>query len=66
MRARFEAEGDVIVITGGANGIGRALACAAADAGAPSPVAATPAAPAAAPAASGGGLEIIFRPDPTI
>jgi 2-hydroxycyclohexanecarboxyl-CoA dehydrogenase len=34
MRARFEAEGDVIVITGGANGIGRALACAAAEAGA--------------------------------
>jgi 2-hydroxycyclohexanecarboxyl-CoA dehydrogenase len=26
MRARFEADGDVIVITGGANGIGRALA----------------------------------------
>jgi 3-oxoacyl-[acyl-carrier protein] reductase len=34
MRAHFEAEGDVIVITGGANGIGRALACAAAEAGA--------------------------------
>jgi 3-oxoacyl-[acyl-carrier protein] reductase len=34
MRARFEAEGDVIVVTGGANGIGRALACAAAQAGA--------------------------------
>jgi 3-oxoacyl-[acyl-carrier protein] reductase len=34
MRARFEADGDVIVITGGANGIGRALACAAAAAGA--------------------------------
>lgn len=34
MRARFEAEGDVIVVTGGANGIGRALACAAAEAGA--------------------------------
>jgi 3-oxoacyl-[acyl-carrier protein] reductase len=34
MRARFEAEGDVIVVTGGANGIGRALACAAAKAGA--------------------------------
>jgi 2-hydroxycyclohexanecarboxyl-CoA dehydrogenase len=34
MRARFEAEGDVIVVTGGANGIGRALACAAAAAGA--------------------------------
>jgi 2-hydroxycyclohexanecarboxyl-CoA dehydrogenase len=34
MRARFDAEGDVIVITGGANGIGRALACAAAEAGA--------------------------------
>jgi 2-hydroxycyclohexanecarboxyl-CoA dehydrogenase len=34
MRARFEAEGDVIVITGGANGIGRALACAAAGIGA--------------------------------
>jgi 2-hydroxycyclohexanecarboxyl-CoA dehydrogenase len=34
MRARFEADGDVIVVTGGANGIGRALACAAAEAGA--------------------------------
>jgi 2-hydroxycyclohexanecarboxyl-CoA dehydrogenase len=34
MRARFEAEGDVIVVTGGASGIGRALACAAAAAGA--------------------------------
>lgn len=34
MRARFEAAGDVIVVTGGANGIGRALACAAAQAGA--------------------------------
>ena len=34
MRARFEAEGDVIVVTGGANGIGRALACAAAKTGA--------------------------------
>src|SRR5215831_2279941 len=34
MRARFEAEGDVIVVTGGANGIGRALAHAAAKAGA--------------------------------
>jgi 2-hydroxycyclohexanecarboxyl-CoA dehydrogenase len=34
MRARFEADGDVIVITGGANGIGRALALAAAQAGA--------------------------------
>ena len=34
MRARFEAEGDVIVVTGGANGIGRALARAAAKAGA--------------------------------
>jgi 2-hydroxycyclohexanecarboxyl-CoA dehydrogenase len=34
MRARFEAEGDVIVVTGGANGIGRALACAAAQVGA--------------------------------
>jgi len=34
MRARFEANGDVIVVTGGANGIGRALACAAAEAGA--------------------------------
>ena len=30
MKARFEADGDVIVITGGANGIGRALARAAA------------------------------------
>jgi 2-hydroxycyclohexanecarboxyl-CoA dehydrogenase len=34
MRARFNAEGDVIVVTGGANGIGRALARAAAQAGA--------------------------------
>jgi 2-hydroxycyclohexanecarboxyl-CoA dehydrogenase len=34
MRARFEADGDVIVVTGGANGIGRALAVAAAAAGA--------------------------------
>lgn len=34
MKARFEADGDVIVITGGANGIGRALAGAAARAGA--------------------------------
>ena len=34
MRARFEAEGNVIVVTGGANGIGRALACAAAQTGA--------------------------------
>ena len=34
MRARFEANGDVIVVTGGANGIGRALARAAAGAGA--------------------------------
>jgi 3-oxoacyl-[acyl-carrier protein] reductase len=34
MRARFEADGDVIVITGGANGIGCALALAAAQAGA--------------------------------
>jgi 2-hydroxycyclohexanecarboxyl-CoA dehydrogenase len=34
MRARFEADGDVIVITGGANGIGRALALAASQAGA--------------------------------
>jgi 2-hydroxycyclohexanecarboxyl-CoA dehydrogenase len=34
MRARFEADGDVIVITGGANGIGRALARAAAATGA--------------------------------
>jgi 2-hydroxycyclohexanecarboxyl-CoA dehydrogenase len=34
MRARFEADGDVIVVTGGANGIGCALACAAAEAGA--------------------------------
>lgn len=29
MKARFEADGDVIVVTGGANGIGRALAVAA-------------------------------------
>src|SRR5262249_48161607 len=34
MRARFGAAGDVIVVTGGANGIGRALARAAAQAGA--------------------------------
>jgi 2-hydroxycyclohexanecarboxyl-CoA dehydrogenase len=34
MRARFEADGDVIVVTGGANGIGRALACPAAQTGA--------------------------------
>jgi 3-oxoacyl-[acyl-carrier protein] reductase len=34
MRARFDAAGDVIVVTGGANGIGRALARAAAQAGA--------------------------------
>jgi len=34
MRARFEADGDVIVITGGANGIGLALARAAAGIGA--------------------------------
>jgi 2-hydroxycyclohexanecarboxyl-CoA dehydrogenase len=34
MRARFEAEGDVIVVTGGADGIGCALARAAAQAGA--------------------------------
>src|SRR6516162_7797430 len=34
MQARFDASGDVIVITGGANGIGRALARAAAAAGA--------------------------------
>jgi 3-oxoacyl-[acyl-carrier protein] reductase len=34
MRAHFEADGDVIVVTGGANGIGRALAGAAAEAGA--------------------------------
>ena len=34
MKARFEADGDVIVVTGGANGIGRAIARAAAGAGA--------------------------------
>ncbi|MFL6798340.1 MAG: SDR family NAD(P)-dependent oxidoreductase [Xanthobacteraceae bacterium] len=34
MRARFEADGDVIVVSGGANGIGRGLAIAAAGAGA--------------------------------
>jgi NAD(P)-dependent dehydrogenase (short-subunit alcohol dehydrogenase family) len=34
MRARFDAEGDVIVVTGGANGIGLALARAAAQEGA--------------------------------
>jgi 2-hydroxycyclohexanecarboxyl-CoA dehydrogenase len=34
MRARFEANGDVIVVTGGANGIGRAIAVAAAKIGA--------------------------------
>jgi 3-oxoacyl-[acyl-carrier protein] reductase len=33
MKARFEADGDVIVITGGANGIGRALAGAIVQAG---------------------------------
>ena len=34
MRARFEAEGDVIVVTGGANGIGLAAARALAAGGA--------------------------------
>jgi 2-hydroxycyclohexanecarboxyl-CoA dehydrogenase len=34
VRARFDGDGDVIVVTGGANGIGRALACAAAGVGA--------------------------------
>lgn len=34
MKVRFDANGDVIVVTGGANGIGRALAIAAAKAGA--------------------------------
>jgi 2-hydroxycyclohexanecarboxyl-CoA dehydrogenase len=34
VRARFDGAGDVIVVTGGANGIGRALACAAAGVGA--------------------------------
>jgi 2-hydroxycyclohexanecarboxyl-CoA dehydrogenase len=34
MRARFDADGDVIVVTGGASGIGRAFACAAGVAGA--------------------------------
>jgi len=34
MKARFEADGDVLVVTGGANGIGRALAVAAAKIGA--------------------------------
>jgi 2-hydroxycyclohexanecarboxyl-CoA dehydrogenase len=34
MRAHFEANGDVIVVTGGANGIGRAIAVAAAKIGA--------------------------------
>jgi len=34
VRARFEAEGDVIVVTGGANGIGQAVARASARAGA--------------------------------
>src|SRR6516162_719471 len=34
MRARFDAAGDVIVVSGGANGIGLALARAAAQAGA--------------------------------
>ena len=34
MKVRFEADGDVIVVTGGANGIGRAVAVAAASAGA--------------------------------
>jgi 2-hydroxycyclohexanecarboxyl-CoA dehydrogenase len=34
MKVRFEADGDVVVVTGGANGIGRAAAVAAAKAGA--------------------------------
>jgi 2-hydroxycyclohexanecarboxyl-CoA dehydrogenase len=34
MKVRFEADGDVVVVTGGANGIGRAVAVAAANAGA--------------------------------
>src|SRR5262245_55123930 len=34
MKARFEADGDVIVVTGGGNGIGRGLAVGAAKAGA--------------------------------
>jgi 3-oxoacyl-[acyl-carrier protein] reductase len=34
MKARFEADGDVVVVTGGGNGIGRALALGAAKAGA--------------------------------
>jgi 2-hydroxycyclohexanecarboxyl-CoA dehydrogenase len=34
MKARFEIDGDVIIVTGGGNGIGRALALGAAEAGA--------------------------------
>ena len=60
MKARFDADGDVIVITGGANGIGAALARACAAAGARVVVCDTDAAAGAALAAGQGG--IAFQP----